>query len=56
MHKQGLGWAGVPYQVKAATACIHVAGRQTQITELLRSCDFLVAARELARHSDSRTS
>ena len=56
MHKQGLGWAGVPYQVKAATACIHVAGRQTQITELLRSCDFLVAARELARHSDFRTS
>ena len=54
MRKQGLGRAGVPYQAKAATACIHVAGRQTQITELLRSGEFLVAARELARHNDIR--
>ena len=54
MLKQGLERAGVPHQAKAATACIHVAGRHTQITELLRSGASLVEARELARHSDIR--
>ena len=52
MIRNDLEAAGIPYTTKDGDADFHAAGRHTYITELLRNGTSLVAARELARHSD----
>lgn len=55
MVKKDLERVGIPYRNEEGIADFHAAGRHTHITELLRSGVSLPEARELARHSDVRT-
>lgn len=53
--KMDLESAGIPYQTEEGIADFHAAGRHTHITELLRNGATVPQAKELARHSDVRT-
>ncbi|MBL9081835.1 MAG: site-specific integrase [Planctomycetales bacterium] len=55
MVKKDLERVGVPYETDAGIADFHAAGRHTHIMELLRNGASLVEAKELARHSDIKT-
>ena len=55
MVKKDLESAGIPYQTAEGIADFHAAGRHTHITELLRNGATVPQAKELARHSDVRT-
>ncbi|MCY2966468.1 MAG: site-specific integrase [Planctomycetota bacterium] len=55
MVKMDLERAGIPYQTEEGIADFHAAGRHTHITELLRNGASLPEAKELARHSDIKT-
>ena len=55
MVKRDLERVGIPYETDAGIADFHAAGRHTHITELLRSGASLVEVKELARHSDIKT-
>lgn len=55
MVKKDLERVGIPYENERGIADFHAAGRHTHITELMRSGASLTEARELARHSDIRT-
>ncbi len=55
MVKHDLTTAGIPYVTDAGIADFHAAGRHTHITELLRNGASLPEAKELARHSDIKT-
>ena len=55
MVKKDLERVGIPYRTDEGIADFHAVGRHTHITELLRSGATLPEARELARHSDVRT-
>jgi site-specific recombinase XerD len=55
MVKQDLERVGIPYETADGIADFHAAGRHTHITELLRNGASLVEAKELARHSDIKT-
>ena len=55
MVKKDLERVGIPYKTEDGFADFHAAGRHTHITELLRNGTTLPEARELARHSDVRT-
>jgi len=55
MVKKDLERVGIPYQTDEGIADFHAAGRHSHVTELLRSGASLPEARELARHSDIRT-
>jgi integrase len=52
MVRKDLERVGIPYENEDGIADFHAAGRHTHITELLRNGTSLVAAKELARHSD----
>jgi integrase len=54
MIRRDLEAAGIPYETEEGLADFHAAGRHTHITGLLSNGVSLVAARELARHSDVR--
>ena len=55
MVKKDLERVGIPYETAEGIADFHAAGRHSHVTELLRSGASLPEARELARHSDIRT-
>jgi len=55
MVKKDLERVGIPYETEEGIADFHAAGRHTHITELLRNGASLVEAKELARHSDIKT-
>jgi hypothetical protein len=55
MVKKNLKRVGIPYKTAEGFADFHAAGRHSHVTELLRSGASLPEARELARHSDIRT-
>jgi hypothetical protein len=55
MVKKDLERIGIPYETAEGIADFHAAGRHSHVTELLRSGASLPEARELARHSDIRT-
>lgn len=55
MVKKDLERVGIPYETAAGIADFHAAGRHTHITELLRNGASLPEAKELARHSDIKT-
>ena len=55
MVKKDLERVGIPYQNDEGIADFHAAGRHTHITELLRNGASLAEAKELARHSDIKT-
>jgi hypothetical protein len=55
MVKKDLERVGIPYETEDGIADFHAAGRHTHITELLRNGASLVEAKELARHSDIKT-
>jgi hypothetical protein len=55
MVKKDLERVGIPYGTEAGIADFHAAGRHTHITELLRNGASLPEAKELARHSDIKT-
>ena len=55
MVKKDLERVGIPYETADGIADFHAAGRHTHITELLRNGATLPQAKELARHSDVRT-
>lgn len=55
MVKKDLERVGIPYETAEGIADFHAAGRHTHITELLRNGASLVEAKELARHSDIKT-
>ncbi len=55
MIQKDLHRAGIPYRTAEGIADFHAAGRHTYITQLLRSGASLPEARELARHSDIKT-
>jgi len=55
MVKKDLERVGIPYKTAEGIADFHAAGRHSHVTELLRSGATLPEARELARHSDIRT-
>jgi integrase len=55
MVKKDLERVGIPYETEAGIADFHAAGRHTHITELLRKGASLPEAKELARHSDIKT-
>lgn len=55
MVKKDLERVGIPYETSEGIADFHAAGRHTHITELLRNGASLPEAKELARHSDVRT-
>lgn len=55
MVKKDLERVGIPYVTDEGIADFHAAGRHTHITELVRSGASLPEAKELARHSDVRT-
>ena len=55
MVKKDLERVGIPYETEAGIADFHAAGRHTHITELLRNGASLVEAKELARHTDIKT-
>ncbi len=55
MVKLDLERVGIPYKTEEGIADFHAAGRHTHITELLRNGVSLPEAKELARHSDIKT-
>ena len=55
MVKKDLERVGIPYKTREGTADFHASGRHTYITELVRNGATLAEAKELARHSDVRT-
>ena len=55
MVKLDLERVGIPYTTADGDADFHAAGRRTHITELIRSGASVAEARELARHSDVKT-
>lgn len=55
MIKHDLENAGIPYKTAEGYADFHASGRHTYITELLRNGVSLPEAKELARHSDIKT-
>ena len=55
MVKKDLARAGIPYETAEGIADFHASGRHTYITELLRNGVSLPEAKELARHSDVKT-
>jgi integrase len=55
MVKKDLERAGIPYVTEEGIADFHASGRHTYITELLRNGVSLPEAKELARHSDIKT-
>src|SRR5262245_47177860 len=55
MVKKDLERVGIPYENEHGVADFHAAGRHTHITELLRNGATLPEAKELARHSDIKT-
>jgi integrase len=55
MVKKDLERVGIPYETAEGIADFHAAGRHTHITELLRNGASVPQAKELARHSDVRT-
>lgn len=55
MVRKDLERVGIPYETEDGIADFHAAGRHTHITELLRNGASLVEAKELARHSDIKT-
>ena len=55
MVKKDLERVGIPYETSEGIADFHAAGRHTHITELLKNGATLPQAKNLARHSDVRT-
>jgi hypothetical protein len=55
MIKHDLEKEGIPYETKDGFADFHASGSHTYITELLRNGVTLPEAKELARHSDIKT-
>lgn len=55
MIKHDLDNAGIPYKTAEGYADFHASDRHTYITELLRNGVSLPEAKELARHSDIKT-
>jgi hypothetical protein len=55
MVKKDLERVVIPYETEDGIADFHAAGRHTHITELLRNGATLAEAKELARHSDIKT-
>ncbi len=55
MVRRDLERIGIPYETDDGIADFHAAGRHTHITELLRNGASLPEAKELARHSDIKT-
>ena len=55
MVKRDLERVGIPYTTAEGDADFHAAGRHTHITQLFRSGATLTQARQLARHSDIKT-
>jgi len=55
MVRKDLARAGIPYETEEGIADFHASGRHTYITELLRNGVSLPEAKELARHSDIKT-
>jgi hypothetical protein len=55
MVKKDLERVGIPYETEEGIADFRAAGRHTHITELLRNGASLVETKELARHSDIKT-
>jgi integrase len=55
MVRKDLERVGIPYENEEGIADFHASGRHTYITELLRNGASLPEAKELARHSDIRT-
>jgi integrase len=55
MVQHDLENAGIPYETADGVADFHAAGRHSHITELFRSGASLPEAKELARHSDIKT-
>jgi len=55
MVKLDLERVGIPYTTAEGDADFHAAGRHTHITELFRSGASVTEARQLARHSDIKT-
>ncbi len=55
MVRKDLERVGIPYENEEGIADFHASGRHTYITELLRNGASLPEAKELARHSDIKT-
>ena len=55
MVKRDLERVGIPYETKEGVADFHAIGRHTHITQLFRSGASMTQARQLARHSDVKT-
>ncbi len=55
MVKKDLERVGIAYENEDGIADFHAAGRHTHITELLRNGASLAETKELARHSDIKT-
>ncbi len=55
MVRKDLERVGIPYETEEGIADFHASGRHTYITELLRSGASLPETKELARHSDIKT-
>ncbi len=55
MVRKDLERVGIPYKNDEGVADFHASGRHTYITELLRNGASLPEAKELARHSDIKT-
>jgi site-specific recombinase XerD len=55
MVRKDLERVGILYKTKDGVADFHAAGRHTHITELFRNGASLPEAKELARHSDIKT-
>ncbi len=55
MVRKDLERVGIPYENDEGIADFHASGRHTYITELLRNGASLPEAKELARHSDIKT-
>ncbi len=55
MVRKDLARVGIPYETEEGIADFHASGRHTYITELLRNGVSLPEAKELARHSDIKT-
>ena len=55
MVRMDLERVGIPYENDEGIADFHASGRHTYITELLRKGASLPEAKELARHSDIKT-
>lgn len=55
MVQKDLAAAGIPYETAEGLADFHAAGRHSHITELLKNGASITEAKELARHTDVRT-